>query len=55
LGINHYTTFFTLQSQKESLYLMDVGVTNIVDDKYATGSSVWLQVSRQGTAKLYFI
>ena len=30
---------------------MDSGVNNFVDDKYATASSVWLQVSRQGTAK----
>jgi hypothetical protein len=52
LGINHYTTFFTLQSQKESILFMDTGVTDIVDDKYATASSVWLQVSRKGTAEV---
>jgi len=26
---------------------MDTGVNNIADDKYATASSPWLQVSRQ--------
>jgi hypothetical protein len=30
---------------------MDTEVNNIVDDKYTTASSGWLQVSRQGTAK----
>jgi len=30
---------------------MDTGVTNIVDDKYATASAPWLQVSRQLNAK----
>ena len=31
---------------------MDTGVTNIVDDKYATASSVWLQVNRQETTEI---
>ena len=31
---------------------MDTGITNIVDDKYATAASVWIQVNRQGTAKV---
>ena len=30
---------------------MDTGLINIQNDKYATASSAWLQVSRQGTAK----
>jgi hypothetical protein len=49
--MNHYTTFFTYQSQKESVFLMDTGVDNILDDKYATASSGWLQVNRPETAK----
>ena len=31
---------------------MDTGITNIVDDKYATAASGWLQVNRQGTAEV---
>ena len=31
---------------------MDTGVNNIADDKYATASSPWLQVSRQWTSKV---
>ena len=31
---------------------MDTAVTNIVDDKYATASSVWLQVNRQETTEI---
>jgi hypothetical protein len=46
LAINHYTTFFTYQSQKDTSILVDAGVNNIVDDNYATASSAWLQVSR---------
>jgi hypothetical protein len=30
---------------------MDTGVDNIVDEKYPTASSEWLQVIRRGTAK----
>jgi len=30
---------------------MDTGVTNIQDDKHATASAEWIQVSRQGTSR----
>jgi hypothetical protein len=33
---------------------MDTGVTNIIDDKYATASAGWLQVRRLGIAKTLF-
>jgi len=32
---------------------MDTGVTNVLDDKYPTASSGWLQVSRQRTANFF--
>ena len=51
MGLNHYTTFFTLQSKKESPSLLDTGVTNVVDESYPTTAADWLQVSRQGTAE----
>ena len=51
MGLNHYTTFFTQQSQKDSIFFMDTGVTHIPDDKYPTAASEWLQVSRQCSAK----
>jgi hypothetical protein len=46
LAINHYTTYFTCQSKKETMFLMETGVADIPDDSYAKGSSEWLQVSR---------
>jgi hypothetical protein len=52
LSINHYTTFFTYQSDKGEFIFKDTGVAHIRDDKYATAASGWLQVSKQGNAKL---
>nr|ADD92156.1 beta-glucosidase [Odontotermes formosanus] len=52
LGINHYTTFFTYRSESESLLLLGTGVANIANEKYATGSSTWLQVVPWGFRKL---
>jgi len=46
---------FTHQSQKESILFMDTGVTNIPNDMYPTAASGWLQVSRQGLIKVYYI
>nr|APM84101.1 GH1 beta-glucosidase [Microcerotermes annandalei] len=52
LGLNHYTTFFTLQSKEESMFLKDTGVANIQDDKYPSAASEWLQVVPWGFRKL---
>jgi hypothetical protein len=51
LAINHYTTFFTYQSEEDSVFLLGTGVANTPDDKYATASSGWLQVSKKRTAE----
>jgi len=53
--MNHYTTFFTQQSQKESLFLMDTGVTIVVNEKYTTAASGWIQVSRHVVLNEYTI
>jgi beta-glucosidase/6-phospho-beta-glucosidase/beta-galactosidase len=52
LGLNHYTTFFTLQSKKESPSLLDTGVTNVVDESYPTTAADWLQVVPWGFRKI---
>jgi len=52
LGINHYTTLFTYQSQEQSIFLMDTGVNTILDDRYYSVPSGWLQVVPWGFRKL---
>ena len=52
LGINHYTTYFTYQSQKATTFLMDTGVDHSPDENYAASSAKWLQVVPWGFRKL---
>nr|AEW67361.1 beta-glucosidase [Coptotermes formosanus] len=52
LGINHYTTIFTYQSDKGEFIFTDMGVARIRHDKYAMAASGWLQVVPWGFRKL---
>ncbi|GFG30514.1 hypothetical protein Cfor_08137, partial [Coptotermes formosanus] len=52
LGLNHYTVYFVRQGQDLLYGLMDTGVVNMRDDKYATAASRWLQVVPWGFRKL---
>ena len=54
LALNHYTVYFVRQGRETGSMLMDTGVASIQDDNYATASSQWLQVGRQGNTKHIF-
>ena len=54
LALNHYTTYFVHQGRESNSMLMDVGVAHILDDRYPTAASQWLQVCRQGNAERIF-
>jgi len=54
LGLNHYTVYFVHQGRESKSMLMDTGVVDIPDDKYATAASHWLQVRRQANAEVLF-
>jgi beta-glucosidase/6-phospho-beta-glucosidase/beta-galactosidase len=52
LALNHYTAYFVHQGRESHSMLMDTGVAHILDDRYPTAASQWLQVVPWGFRKL---
>jgi hypothetical protein len=47
LALNHYTTFFTYESEEGDSIFADSDVGMIQDENYATAASFWLQVGKE--------
>jgi hypothetical protein len=45
LALNHYTTFFTYESEEGVSIIPDSDVCMMQDDNYSIGASFWLQVN----------
>jgi hypothetical protein len=47
LALNHYTTFFTYESEEDDSIFPDSDVGMTQDENYSTAASFWLQVNNK--------